>query len=336
MEALYACLVDGNNMDSEWWGDLGLELLSQSDLLSDFMYFCSIVNKDVNGGVKFLVFFFFLIGVVMQYERWIVIREARTGKKIRKGRLIGVVNARGPHGLTVGREIEADEVLTDDEKEFSKIQSKVVSLITTYVEDIPQLILVLYIQSKLERFDGFAIFSYYMGTINVMKKNYDWWSYERRYTELGIEVDGGLENMKSLTCYNHCIFYLIYFASFPFLCLPNFCYAQFEGSKEYLEEKDRDKLRGYMSALFFGFPLLILFICFADDLVLKDNERVKIKMKKEVFYLPLVGLFLISIFSVVDLAKKGERTRQAAEATEAAGAAEASAAAADTRASASA
>ena len=21
MEALYACLVDGNNMDSEWWGD---------------------------------------------------------------------------------------------------------------------------------------------------------------------------------------------------------------------------------------------------------------------------------------------------------------------------
>ena len=53
------------------------------------------------------------------------------------------------------------------------------------MEDFPQLILVLVIETKLKRFGAFAIFSYWLGTITVITKNW----FNRKYDARGKKLE---------------------------------------------------------------------------------------------------------------------------------------------------
>ena len=185
MEASYALATGMAKVDLGWWEDLGLELLGQIDLISDLVYFASIVhNKKVNGAEKGSVAIFAIVGASLQYSVWKGKRQARTGKKFQKGRL-----------FYAGREIEDGGDLTDDEKEYMKMQAHESSTRTLWLEDFPQLILTLVIETKLKRFTAASTFSYWLGTISVITKTWFNGKNVARMKELEFKLKLNIESL---------------------------------------------------------------------------------------------------------------------------------------------
>ena len=68
MEAIYSLVGEGlANFNVEWIQRFAIELLGQVDVLSDFMFFGSIVSRsDVTIAAKAFVFIFGCVGLYLQ------------------------------------------------------------------------------------------------------------------------------------------------------------------------------------------------------------------------------------------------------------------------------
>ena len=71
MEALYALATGMAEVDSGWWKDFGMELLGQFDVISDFVFFATIVhNKKVNDAERWSVLAFACVGAIFQFHTY--------------------------------------------------------------------------------------------------------------------------------------------------------------------------------------------------------------------------------------------------------------------------
>ena len=184
-------LACGGNFDAV---DFGVEALSQIDVVSDFIYFFEILpSKDVNTAAKVFVGIFAALGVFIQYGASVFKSLSRTGKFSRCGLPLEKDRAGGLPSFTkppiFGRELNPGDLLTEDEREFMKLGANITRKTAGLYEDLPQLILVLCIESARGQFGRAAMFSYWSGTLSFC---FGLWTSHKttaRMTELRFKLD---------------------------------------------------------------------------------------------------------------------------------------------------
>ena len=136
------------DIDLGIWGDLLEEFMGEADVVSDFVYFASIVNeKDVNTVAKVFLFIFCCFGAFFQIV-------ALMGGFV----LHSQIAEEDP-----GRPSEVAERVGEYKKAVSHIKFS-----QCLVEDFPCLVIVLIIETKRKTFSGFALWSFILGTCCIV------------------------------------------------------------------------------------------------------------------------------------------------------------------------
>lgn len=187
MEAIYSLVGEGlANFNVEWIQRFAVELLGQVDVLSDFMFFGSIVSRsDVTIAAKAFVFIFGCVGLYFQVINYKLRRQASSGVKLKSGPLFEIKDSNencfmallSSTGLGCcfnnnvkqkSRDMNAGDKLTEDERKYCllHVSRSSGSDGPLLLEDLPQIIILLTIEKRLS---GFSALSYWTCFINIWR-----------------------------------------------------------------------------------------------------------------------------------------------------------------------